>query len=179
MLIGYTLQIFHESSLSQWSGSVMVTEILLCCVVCCCCGNVSTEPLPSSVHIHTDWCQTFMKYAVEMGACAMIYIQSFKKICSAIQKLIWCHMQTHREEDRTCHEEVWENGSIAPSFLTSDVDEGAWSASRPGSFTSGKKSPVPIGWLDLRASLGAVEKRKISSPCRESNHGLPVCKSSA
>jgi hypothetical protein len=28
-----------------------------------------------------------MKYAVEMGSGAMIYIQSFVKICSGIQKL--------------------------------------------------------------------------------------------
>jgi hypothetical protein len=29
-----------------------------------------------------------MKYAVEMGSGAMIYVQSFIKICSGIQKLI-------------------------------------------------------------------------------------------
>jgi hypothetical protein len=29
-----------------------------------------------------------MKYAVEIGSCAMIYIPSFIKICSGIQKFI-------------------------------------------------------------------------------------------
>jgi hypothetical protein len=37
-----------------------------------------------------------MKYAVEMGSGAMIYIQSFIKIGSAIQKLIGRETNTHR-----------------------------------------------------------------------------------
>jgi hypothetical protein len=46
--------------------------------------------LPSNdkgIHIQTDWWEGFIKYAVEMGSGAMIYIPSFKKIVSAIQKL--------------------------------------------------------------------------------------------
>jgi hypothetical protein len=35
-----------------------------------------------------------MKYAVEMGSNAMIYIPSFIKIGSGIQKLIWEDSQT-------------------------------------------------------------------------------------
>jgi hypothetical protein len=38
---------------------------------------------------HTDWWEGFMKYAVEMGSGAMIYVPSFIKIASAIQKVIW------------------------------------------------------------------------------------------
>jgi hypothetical protein len=40
-----------------------------------------------------------MKYAVEMGSGAMIYIPSFRKIGSGIQKLICGHSdtQTHRQ----------------------------------------------------------------------------------
>jgi hypothetical protein len=38
-----------------------------------------------------------MKYAVEMGSGAMIYIPSFIKTCSGIQKLIWADTQTHRQ----------------------------------------------------------------------------------
>jgi hypothetical protein len=42
-----------------------------------------------------------MKYAVEMGSGAMIYISSFIKIGSGIQKLMGWNMQTHRQhEDR-------------------------------------------------------------------------------
>jgi hypothetical protein len=36
----------------------------------------------------TDWWQGFMKYAVEMGSGAMIYIPSFIKFGSGVQKLI-------------------------------------------------------------------------------------------
>jgi hypothetical protein len=36
-----------------------------------------------------------MKYAVEMGSGTMIYIQSFIKIGSGIQKLMGADMQTH------------------------------------------------------------------------------------
>jgi hypothetical protein len=39
-----------------------------------------------------------MKCAVEMGSGAMIYVQSFIKIGSGIQKLIGgIHIQTHRQ----------------------------------------------------------------------------------
>jgi hypothetical protein len=37
---------------------------------------------------HTDWREGFMKYAIEMGSGVMIYIPSFIKIGSRIQKLI-------------------------------------------------------------------------------------------
>jgi hypothetical protein len=36
-----------------------------------------------------------MKYAVEMGSGAMIYILSFIQIDSGIKKLIWRDTQTH------------------------------------------------------------------------------------
>jgi hypothetical protein len=40
-----------------------------------------------------------MKYAVEMGSVAIIYIPSFINIGSGIQKLIGgIHIQTHRQE---------------------------------------------------------------------------------
>jgi hypothetical protein len=38
-----------------------------------------------------------MKYAVEMGSYAMIYIPSFIKINSGIQQLIGGDLQTHRQ----------------------------------------------------------------------------------
>jgi hypothetical protein len=37
-----------------------------------------------------------MMYAIEMGSDAMIYIQSFIKIGSTIQKLLWGN--THRQQ---------------------------------------------------------------------------------
>jgi hypothetical protein len=53
---------------------------------------VFAEPLPSNdsgyAYINTDRWEGFMKYAIEMGSCAMKYIPSFLKIVSVIQKLM-------------------------------------------------------------------------------------------
>jgi hypothetical protein len=41
----------------------------------------------------------FMKYAVEMGSGAMMYVPSFIKICSGMQKLLGgIHSHTDRRE---------------------------------------------------------------------------------
>jgi hypothetical protein len=64
------------------------------------------------------------------------------------------------------------NGGIVPPFLTSALDEGEWSASRPYRFTSGETAPSThyIGSLvGLGAGLHVMEKREISFPYRESN----------
>jgi hypothetical protein len=56
--------------------------------------------------------------------------------------------------------------------LISALDEGEWSASRPGHFTPRKTAPVTHwigGWVCPRAGLDSVVKRKIPSPCRGSN----------
>jgi hypothetical protein len=69
---------------------------------------------------------------------------------------------------------TWGSWGIAPSFLTSAVDGSKWSASRLGRFTTAERAPAthPIGdWVGPGAGLDAVEKRKISCPCRESNPG--------
>jgi hypothetical protein len=54
---------------------------------------VSTEPLPNNdtrgyTYRHTDLWEGFVKYAIEMGSGATIYIPSFIKIGAGIQKLI-------------------------------------------------------------------------------------------
>jgi hypothetical protein len=48
-------------------------------------------------------------------------------------------------------------------FLTSALAGGEWSASRPGRFTPGERDPGTHwigGWVDPRAGLDGVEKRK-------------------
>jgi hypothetical protein len=48
-------------------------------------------------------------------------------------------------------------------FLTSALVVGEWSASRPGYFTPGERAPDAQwigGWVDPRAGLDGVEKRK-------------------
>jgi hypothetical protein len=51
--------------------------------------------------------------------------------------------------------------------LTSALNEGEWSASRPGRFTPSEIDPGTHwigGWMGPRAGLDAVVKRKIPSP---------------
>jgi hypothetical protein len=63
------------------------------------------------------------------------------------------------------------------SFLTSALDGGEWSASRPGrTFTSGERTPgthCTGGWVGLRAGLDTEVRGKIFCPCRESNPDRP------
>jgi hypothetical protein len=72
------------------------------------------------------------------------------------------------------HEDAWVSGDIAPSFLTSALDGGEWSASRPCRFTSNERAPGNYwiwGWVGPRVGLDAVEKRKISFPCQKATPG--------
>jgi hypothetical protein len=58
---------------------------------------------------------------------------------------------------------------IAPCILWLRPE---WSASGPGRFTSREGAPVTQyvgGWVDSRAVLDVVVKRKIPSPCRYKN----------
>jgi hypothetical protein len=61
--------------------------------------------------------------------------------------------------------------------LTSALESGAWSVSRPGRFTPRERVPGTHwigGWVGPRAVLDAVVKRKIPSPSRESNLRTPI-----
>jgi hypothetical protein len=72
----------------------------------------------------------------------------------------------------------WGSGGISPPILlTSALDGGEWSASRPGRFTSKERAPGTNwieGWVGPRAVLDAVVKRKIPSPRQESNSRTPI-----
>jgi hypothetical protein len=71
----------------------------------------------------------------------------------------------------------WGSGGIAPFILTSALDGGEWPASLPGRFThrEGASGTHWIGgWVSPRAVTDAVVKRKIPSPCRESNPRTPI-----
>jgi hypothetical protein len=70
------------------------------------------------------------------------------------------------------HEDVWGSGGIAPSFLTSALDGGEWSASCPCRFTPRKIIPGiqrTIGRLGPKTGLKVMDKRKISCFSRESS----------
>jgi hypothetical protein len=75
------------------------------------------------------------------------------------------------------HEGVLGNGGIAPLTLTSALDGGEWSASRPGRFTPKERASGTHwigGWVGPRAVLDGVVKRKIPSTRRESNPRTPI-----
>jgi hypothetical protein len=64
------------------------------------------------------------------------------------------------------------------SFMTSALDGGEWSASRPGrAFTPGERTPGTHwtrGWVSPRAGLDTETRGKILCPRRESNPDRPV-----
>jgi hypothetical protein len=61
---------------------------------------------------------------------------------------------------------------IAAHILNSALYGGEWLASRPCRFTPGEKAQGTHwikGWVDLKADLDTVEKRKVFCPFQESN----------
>jgi hypothetical protein len=62
-------------------------------------------------------------------------------------------------------------------YLTSALDGGEWSDSRPGRFTSKERDPGTHwigGWVGTGDVLEPMMKRKIPSPRRESNPRTPI-----
>jgi hypothetical protein len=51
---------------------------------------------------------------------------------------------------------AWGSGGMAPTFMTSALDGGQWSASRPGLFILGERAPV-THWFGGR--LGPREEK--------------------
>jgi hypothetical protein len=66
------------------------------------------------------------------------------------------------------------------SFLTSTLDGGEWSASRPDSAFPGERTSdthCTGGWVGLRAGLDTEVRGKILFPCRGSNPDRPFLQS--
>jgi hypothetical protein len=81
----------------------------------------------------------------------------------------------------TRHGGVWPEGGrgrySSHSFLTSALDGGEWSASRPGRpYPRGKdpRHPFVGAWVGPRAGPDAGARRKILCPCRGSNPDRPA-----
>jgi hypothetical protein len=69
---------------------------------------------------------------------------------------------------------VWESRGIAPPFLTTALDGGEWSSSRPNPFTPGEVEPGTHGigtWVSPRADVDTMEEKEISYSFWESNPG--------
>jgi hypothetical protein len=101
---------------------------------------------------------------------------------------LWCqHMkewtQKKQSSPATRHDGAWgERRYSSYSFLTSALDGGEWSASRPGrALTRGKgpgeRTPGTGGWVGLKAGLDTEARGKILCPCRGSNPACPVVQS--
>jgi hypothetical protein len=76
-----------------------------------------------------------------------------------------------------CHGVLWEWRYSSTHSLTSALDGGERSASRPGCFTPWERAPDTHwigGWVGPRAVLDMVVKRKIPSPCWELNPRTPI-----
>jgi hypothetical protein len=71
------------------------------------------------------------------------------------------------------------SGCIAQPFLTSALDEGEWSASRPGRFTPRESAPCTHwieGWVGPRVGLDAMEKRKFCHARNGTQVAQPVAR---
>jgi hypothetical protein len=75
-----------------------------------------------------------------------------------------------------CHEDIWGSGGIAPPFLTSALDGGEWSASRPYRIIPRERAPGTHwvgGWVGPRAGLDAVEEKHFALPGIEPGASSP------
>jgi hypothetical protein len=89
---------------------------------------------------------------------------------------------TRQQKKQSCpttrHEGAWgERRYSFYSFLTSALDGGEWSASRPDRALSRERTPgahCTGGWVGLRAGLDTEARGKILCPCRGSNPDRPV-----
>jgi hypothetical protein len=78
----------------------------------------------------------------------------------------------------TRHEDWVERRYSSCSFLTSALNGGEWSASRPGRVYPRKMTPCTHcigGWVGLRAGLDTEARGKNPLPLPASNPSRPVC----
>jgi hypothetical protein len=97
-----TIGEYTDTSVQQFSTVARVFVAAETCLPSICLATIG------EIHIqtHTDLWEGFMKYAVEMGSGAMIYIPSFIYIGSSIQTLMGGDTHIHR-------------GSHKPTFILS------------------------------------------------------------
>jgi hypothetical protein len=87
-------------------------------------------------------------------------------------------IQSNKICPTTCHGGAWGERYSSYTFLTSGLNVGEWSASRPGSALLPGKDPSTHwigGWVGLGAGLTHEARGKILCLCRGSNPSRPVC----
>jgi hypothetical protein len=146
------------------------------CHVKCCSKHFSNKN-------YLEWCDThttIINIMIMMSNMIMIIIQFRSYIVCQLQR----HYHWQKISPATRHGGAWgERRYRSCSFLTSALDGGEWSASRPGyALPLGKGSPVPIvqddGWAPEPVWTQSLErKKKFLCPCRGSNLDLPVVQS--
>jgi hypothetical protein len=104
-------------------------------------------------------------------------LRLFMALLSPSKQLSWQGKGKFVISQALCHEDIWRSGGIAPSFLTSALDECDWSPPHPCHFTPGERAPgihCIGGWVSPRFGLDCldiVEKRNILH-CQKMN---PCC----
>jgi len=91
-----------------------------------------------------------------------------KQRVSQLFFLFWTCKRLRYSCPSTCHEGMQVDWTLVPLSLTSALDGCEWLASYPGCFTLG--THWSGGLLGLKASLDAIEKRKISTARNQTPH---------
>jgi hypothetical protein len=95
---------------------------------------------------------------------------SYTTSCISHPRVFGTHVKTKQKNTFNFGQSC---GSVGMPPLINLGTRSMWSASRSGSLSPGKSAPSTNcikGWVGLRASRKAVEKRKISCPWQESSH---------
>jgi hypothetical protein len=125
---------------------------------------------------HTAYNQSF--YCMRHPGC-LVSGAAWKLFCTVFQFLHYKN-ETHLLKwlgpcaltEHHTMEADWGSGSIPPCILTLALDGGEWSAVCPSCFTPRERDPGTHqtgGQMGPRASLDMAMKRKIPSPCWDSN----------
>lgn len=85
MIGGYTDFVTRTAQTTTWPSILLLLHVFVAmgmCLLSCCLATTRGD-----THTHTDWWEGFMKYILETGLGAMIYIRSFIKIGWGVKNL--------------------------------------------------------------------------------------------
>jgi hypothetical protein len=149
--------------LKDWFHDVNTCPIFIKknCSVCCIFGELTHSPTHPPTHPPTSRDRFLLQKLNGRSATKEINVKVKLSLC-------FFFLTEHHATKA-----YWMSEGLALyTFLTSAVDGGKCSASRPGYFTPRERAPVTHwigGWVGPRAGLDVVVKRKSPSPFRDSN----------